>query len=313
MTSPVVPKPDSLRDAIPRTKPSDPAAKAVTSSLRSAVERLQAAEALAREGDVEGPHRLRTSARRLRSELRAFSDLVEPEWRTRLEGELKWLGNAIGEVRDLDVLRERFEKGESDEHRLALAPLFEWLAERHATATRTMHETLDGERFRAVLAELRTGLANPPLVARARKPCHRVLPPLVAKAWERLRKDARGLDADTPDPIFHDLRKRAKRARYTTELIAPALGSRVEKPAEGLIRLARKIQDLLGEHQDTIVAGTEVETFVAQGSHDESFRQAAQALLQRLRAAADASRDAFLKLRPKLAKPKYAGRLKPKR
>jgi hypothetical protein len=58
-----------------------------------------------------------------------------------------------------------------------------------------------------------------------------------------------------------------------------------------------------------VVAGGEVESFLTQGSHDEEFRRAADGLLARLRAAADASRDAFLDIRPKLDKAKNRGRL----
>ncbi|WP_165245051.1 CHAD domain-containing protein [Paludisphaera soli] len=310
---------DPIREILPESEqptdrpgPDDPASTAIASSLRTAIERIQAAEALARGGEVEGVHRLRTSARRLRSELQAFRELVDPEWGTRLQGELRWLGSAIGEVRDLDVLRERFAKGESDEDRRALAPLFDWLSARRAEAGRIIEETLDGDRFRALMDELRAGVADPPLVAKAKKPCRKVLPPLVAAAWKRLRKDAEGLDAHTPDPVFHEVRKRAKRARYTTELIASALGPKVEKRSQRVMRLARKIQDLLGEHQDAVVASGEVDAFLAQGPHDEEFRWAAVGLLERLRAAADASRDAFLEIRPKLDKAKNRGRLDPK-
>lgn len=296
----------------PSASPGDPASRAITASLRSAIGRLGAAEELARRGDVEGVHRLRTTCRRLRSELRAFRELIDPEWGGRLEGELRWLGGAIGEVRDLDVLRERFEKGETEEDRRELAPLFGWLSRRHEKATRHLHATLDGERFRALVDELHAGLAEPPLAPAASKRCRKVLPPLVEKAWKRLRDDAEGLAADSPDEAFHEVRKRAKRARYTTELIAPALGPKVQKPANKHVRLARKIQDLLGEHQDAVVAATEVENFLNREEHPVEFKRAAAALLGRLRLAADASRDAFLILRPKLDRKRYRGRLNPK-
>ena len=48
-------------------------------ALETALSRIRGIEADARRGDAEGIHRLRTTTRRLRSELRAFRDLVDPE------------------------------------------------------------------------------------------------------------------------------------------------------------------------------------------------------------------------------------------
>ncbi|WP_165065071.1 CHAD domain-containing protein [Paludisphaera rhizosphaerae] len=293
------------------TEPDDAASRAVLAALRTAVQRIEAAEAAARAGSPEGVHRLRTSCRRLRSELQAFGKLLEGEQGGRLIAELQWLGAAVGEVRDLDVLRERLEKGESEEDRLALKPLFDRLADRHTRAARAMKRTLKGERFEALLTAIRGALDNPPLAPKASKPCRKVLPPLVAGAWKRLRKDSEELRSDSPDQAFHDLRKRAKRARYTTELIAPTLGSSVEKQAKRLIELARTTQDVLGAHQDAVVAVDEVEAMLAEAGLDDAFRKAAGELLERLRREADESRDAFLaELQPKLEKKKNRGRLK---
>ncbi len=137
------------------------------------------------------------------------------------------------------------------------------------------------------------------------------MPPLVAGAWKRLRKEADDVDSDTPDPVFHEIRKHAKRARYTTELIASTLGRKVEHRAERLIGLATDVQDVLGAHQDAVVAIHEVQSMLAEEGHSEAFRDAAKHLLKRLRREADESRDAFLsELRPKLEKKKNRGRLK---
>lgn len=301
------PAPDDGSD---RAGPNDPASRAIAEALASAVERLRAADELAHAGDPEGVHRLRTSARRLRSELQSFGKLIDPEWGGRLIAELRWLGAVLGAARDTDVLRERFEKGESEEDRAALEPLFDWLAGRRAKAGRTTFRTLKGDRFRELMAELERSAAEPATVDRAAKPCRKVLPPLVSKAWKRLRQDAEGLASDSPDPAFHELRKRAKRARYTTESIAPTLGPRAEKRGKKLVGLARAIQDLLGAHQDAVVAAEEVESLLARAGHDDAFRHAAAALLVRLRRDADESRDRFLeKYLPKLNRRKNRGDL----
>jgi CHAD domain-containing protein len=46
------------------------------------------------------------------------------------------------------------------------------------------------------------------------------------------------------------MRKAAKRLRYATEVAAPALGGRAKK----LVKKVKAVQELLGEHQDSVVA-----------------------------------------------------------
>ena len=50
--------------------------------------------------------------------------------------------------------------------------------------------------------------------------------------------------------LLHRARKAAKRARYAAELVAPAVGKRAEKRVERF----RQLQDVLGEHQDSVQA-----------------------------------------------------------
>jgi CHAD domain-containing protein len=56
-----------------------------------------------------------------------------------------------------------------------------------------------------------------------------------------------GPDRDTE---WHEARKAAKRVRYAAEAAAPILG----KPARRLIKQVKHIQELLGDHQDAVVA-----------------------------------------------------------
>ncbi|MHB1561050.1 MAG: CHAD domain-containing protein, partial [Isosphaeraceae bacterium] len=85
---------------VPRIRPRDPVSKAVLAAFETALSRIRATDAAARRGDVEGIHRLRTTTRRLRSELRAFRDLLAPEWAGPIEAELKWLAGLLGDVGD---------------------------------------------------------------------------------------------------------------------------------------------------------------------------------------------------------------------
>lgn len=54
--------------------------------------------------DAEDVHQMRVATRRLRAFLRAARAVAEPRWADELRAELRWLADALGPVRDLDVL-----------------------------------------------------------------------------------------------------------------------------------------------------------------------------------------------------------------
>ena len=99
---------------------------------------------------------MRVATRRLRAFLRAGHDLLDPEWSEPLREELRWLGSALGPVRDLDVLLEHL-SGEVEslgedapEGRKLLARL----GREHRTARRTLLAVLDSDRYFALLEAL---------------------------------------------------------------------------------------------------------------------------------------------------------------
>jgi len=263
----------------------------------------------ARRGDREGIHRLRTSIRRLRSELRALEDVVDQSWRERTEGELKWLAGLLGGVRDLDILMERLRKAaptpEPDRSGAgALAPLFPAIQARRALAARALNDALESDRYRRLVDSLKEAAEHPALLDAASVPCRVSLPPAAGVAWRRLKKAARGLCPSDPVERFHELRKRAKRARYTTELVAPVLRRRAARAAGRFIRLTTQIQDTLGEHHDAIDAIGEIRRALAAHADDPAFVQAAESLLESQRKIARGTRAEFFKTWAKLDRKK---------
>jgi CHAD domain-containing protein len=130
------------------------------------------------------------------------------------------------------------------------------------------------------------------------------LPPVAAAAWRRLKKAARDLRLSDSDEAFHEVRKLAKRARYTAELIAPVLGQTALKRARRFIRRTTRVQDVLGAHQDAVVAGQEVAAALERHAQEDSFAGAARCLRDSLRTAADAARSEFFDVWEKLDRKK---------
>jgi CHAD domain-containing protein len=300
-----------------RAKPRDPAGEAVAHALRTALSRIVSHESEAMRGEPEGVHRLRSATRRLRSELRAFKELIVPERREELGVELKWLAGLLGDVRDLDILLARLREaslkleGPAVE-RPAISPLLEGLEARRALAARAVSDALESERFRALLATLGRAAEHPPLEEAAGEPCRVALPSAVMDAWHRLRKAARHLRLEDPDEEFHEARKRAKSARYTAELIAPLVGRRAAHGSSEFVRLTTRVQDTLGEHQDALITIGELEGALSDHADDSALVERATALLEDQRERARSARDRFFKIWPRLDRKKLGRWMKPR-
>ena len=85
-----------------------PASEHVRATIALHVGELIAHDPATRLGaDPEELHQARVATRRLRAVLRAVRPLLDPDWTESLRAELAWVGDALGPVRDLDVLLER--------------------------------------------------------------------------------------------------------------------------------------------------------------------------------------------------------------
>jgi CHAD domain-containing protein len=274
--------------------PEEPAHVAVRAALSRAVHRILTNDLLARLGDPEGVHQMRVGARRFRSDLRTFASLVDPEWAEGLHERARDLAGYLGNVRDLDVLIERFEKTGAD-IRSSLQPLFAELTTRRESAREELLQLLRSERYGRLLDELVEAATEPVFSDDAAGECGTVLPPLVEARWRKLSRPARGLSKDSPAEEFHDVRKKAKRARYAAEAVAPALGDRT-KDAERFSKAVSKVQDVLGEHQDGIVAIQTIEDVLAGTRRTPRFAYAAGRLVERQIRAIDDNRASFFQI-----------------
>jgi CHAD domain-containing protein len=229
-----------------------------TEVLRSAIARstarLLAHDPGVRLGhDPEDVHQARVATRRMRSDLRTFRAALDTGWDESLRTELKWLGALLGAVRDGDVLLGRLERRIGE-----LAPDERDAGERVADLMRTERTTARAELLDAMRSERYFDLVDRLFAAARGVPAsddgadlELELGDLVVKPWRKLRKAVEVLDADSPDGDLHAARIRAKRARYAAEAVAPAIGKGPRRLAKAVARL----QDVLGEHQDAVVAG----------------------------------------------------------
>jgi CHAD domain-containing protein len=198
-------------------------------------------------------HQARVATRKLRSHLRTFGPLLEPEWTEPLRSELGWLAMALGAVRDREVLlerlRERAKSLPASDWRSA-ASLLHLLELEIESLRKKLHAELDSQRYVDLLESLVAAAHSPVTTLDADQPAAQVLPPLATGPWRRLRSAVRQLPEQPTDPELHRIRILAKRARYAAEAVAPVVG----EGATAFARAAAKLQTILGEHQDSVTA-----------------------------------------------------------
>ncbi len=221
-------------------------------------------------GDPEHVHQARVATRRLRSTLQTFRAYLEPGWAGGLRSELTWLGGALGQVRDAEVLHDRL-IGRVDhlptEDREAATALIHRLAEEHDDKRAELLIVLRSERYLDLLEALEAGAAQPRLTSAAEHEALGSLNDLVRLRWRQLAKAVSRL-GDTPaDAELHAVRIRAKRCRYAAEAVAPLHGKRCAR----FISACQGLQDVLGEHQDCVVARAWLRHNATNASSREAF------------------------------------------
>ena len=158
----------------------------------------------------------------------------------------------------------------------------------HDAAQRRVLAALRTSRYLDLVDRLVQGAMTPRMRPSAASATSRDLARLVRRPWKRLAKAHAALGDDPSDPELHALRIRAKRARYAVEAIAGAVGG--DEPRKFAAALA-DLQDVLGNHQDAVVATTWIHEHSTGADPGEAY--AAGVLTGLLRADAQAARDAL--------------------
>jgi CHAD domain-containing protein len=225
------------------------------------------------DADTDGVHQARVATRRLRSDLRTFRPLLDREWSQALREELGWIARILGEVRDGDVLRERLTRriGElQDAERESAEVVLATLARARDEAHADLLATLRTGRYVDLLDRLVDAANTPALAEEASQPAAEVVPGLVRRPWHKLAKRVGKLGNDPSYAGLHGVRIRTKRARYAAEACAPVVG----KPARTFAQAASRLQDVLGDLHDAIVAAEWLDAWAEHRSSDEEQRGA---------------------------------------
>ncbi len=238
---------------------------------------LQRADLMVRTDVPDGVHQVRVASRRLRSVFAAYRPVLQREVTDPLRTELQWLGQELSGSRDAEVSLEHLRAlVAAQPEELVLGPVAARLQQAElqgeAHAGERAGAVLSTARYLTLLDSLFAVVETPPLTGRAGEPAADVLQEVLRHTVKRMRRQVEAAEeaerGDAPigtapehaagssgtvgspyELALHEVRKAGKRVRYTAEVAAPVLGGSVM----GLVDAIKKLQDVLGDRQDTVV------------------------------------------------------------
>jgi CHAD domain-containing protein len=235
------------------------ASEVIGAYLRSESEQLKSLDPKVRRAEPDSVHQMRVASRRLRSALGSFGAVVSRPQTDHLAAELRWLSGVLGEARDAEVQAERLgEQVRRSEAGELIGPVEARVqaygADARAASMKAVSAALKSARYYALLDELDQLTADLPPGPAAGDPARQALPAAVSRSYRKMRRRMRAAlkaPAGTPrEAALHQARKAAKQARYAAEAVAPVLG----RDAARFGKRMKKLQTVLGDHQDTVVA-----------------------------------------------------------
>ena len=224
----------------------DPVHRAVAEEI----ENLLTWDRAVREDVDDSVHQMRVTTRKIRSLLQASESafgLSDDAW---ILDELRQLAGVLGLARDAEVLAERYRIALDELPREQVrGPVRQRLVDgarrRYRSGLRKSHAAMRSQRYFRLLDALDALVAAEPPAP----PPGEETEATIETAYRRVRKRAKATataEAEHRDEALHRIRKAAKKLRYT----AAATGE--NKVADA----AKRIQSLLGDHQDSVVSRT---------------------------------------------------------
>jgi CHAD domain-containing protein len=241
----------ALRDTVTPTRETRarkraPAIEHVRAYLRAQVAEIERTDPLILSGeDPDAIHDFRVAVRRMRSVLKSTRALYDETWLKSLRAELRWIGGELAAARDLDVLLVGLRKKAGPDE----MPVVRLLETERRRAWKRARAALSGERYLKLLDRLTAAVEAPP-VRRA----DISLEAVAAREFKKLRRAARKLGSKSSAQQVHRARILAKRARYAAELAEPV----ARKRSRRFVKAARHFQDVVGSHQDAVVAADRI-------------------------------------------------------
>jgi len=248
---------------------------------RACLDHLLRNEDAALAGDPEGIHQMRVAVRRLRAILSAFAPLLPRDQRRWASGELRWLADALGDARNLDVFATALLQ--PARAALPIASEFARLAQATQRQRRAAHEAvvkaISSTRYTEALLALMRWLDGDEWHAAGaeslEQPIEAVAPALLDRCRAQAEKRAKGFAGQSAKKR-HRLRITLKKLRYAAELLG---GLYDAAETRQFIQRLKRLQDDLGDANDVRVGHDIVASLAPPGKRSTGIAHAGRRML----------------------------------
>ena len=220
---------------------------------------LMSQDARVREDLPDAVHRMRVAVARIRATIATFRPLLSDEVQSGVRPELSWIGHTLGAARDAEVMIAWAASVlRSEPVDLVLGPIADRMERQlrldSDEARSVLRDALDSSRYFRLLDSVDALASGELLTSLADTRAKDALPELVNRRIARLRRAMhladKARDPSQHDLALHEVRKEAKKVRYAAQLISQLRPKRTKR----LATAATAIQEVLGTHQDSVVA-----------------------------------------------------------
>ncbi len=191
--------------------------------------------------DPEAVHEMRIAIRRLRAALATFKKILPAKAR-KIQARLEKWGAILGKMRDLDIFGAFILQVIYID-----ATSIPKLTRQREQSQKQMVSKLDTKAYARLMKSLERLKTK-----KTAKNLQKFSKAKLQKALHRVMKIAPCIDVHSDDKTLHKLRISIKKLRYNCEFFEPVF-SQSACPLGTFIERTKHIQDIIGEHQDSIV------------------------------------------------------------
>lgn len=304
--------PAGTKQGAVRPRKNGPVRDVVLAYLDDRITEILAHDAGVRREEPEALHHMRSAVRRTRSALAIYRPLFKKKAAGRLGDELRWIGRILGRPRDAEVMRARILAALDDlPEEQASGPvrgrIEHELGAKYDGGYRRALAALDSSRYFQLLDALEAFRNHPPTKSTAERKAGKASAKFVNKALARLEKSENKARKTTAGPrhdkALHKIRKDAKRLRHGAETAEALHG----KAARKLRKSAHRLQEVLGRHQDAVIARELLAGFADAPDLNEASKAIYRQLSRQEQDIAKKSHTAYVKARKKAQKRRLGG------
>jgi CHAD domain-containing protein/CYTH domain-containing protein len=218
-------------------------------------------------GDPEDLHQFRVNIRKSRAFLKEFDFLFPKEQHTYFSENLDRFATQTNQKRDLDVIEERLEALEEKHDTIQ-----EEIKQQCSHEQQHIREMLQSKAFESFFHTYQNTLKEDTLLTadNNQDTIENTAKKVIQERHRKIVKNIEALDKDFDDKKLHKIRISLKKIRYLLEEFQHIFG---EKKSEKMIKKGKKLQDLLGDYNDTVNQKTLLQNYLASDTKNRAEKE----------------------------------------